>query len=67
MRKLKVTRVMYNRQVVSSHTENALEVVRNINQADECKSCHHKTVSRINYYTLNIHNATASMADVTGN
>jgi len=44
-RKLKVTMIMYNRQVLSSHRENALEVVRNINQADECKSCQHKTIT----------------------
>jgi hypothetical protein len=42
-KKLNVTAIMYRRQVVSSHTENARVVVMNMYQAEECKSCHHKT------------------------
>jgi hypothetical protein len=66
MRKLKVTRIMYNRQVASSHTANARLVVMNINQADECKSCHHKTIKSTKNKLLKAHTALSTEADVTG-
>jgi hypothetical protein len=63
MKKLNVTRIMYRRQVLSSHTENARVAVMNIYQADECKSCPHKT---INCCSANICTAIAPNEDVMG-
>jgi hypothetical protein len=62
-KKLNVTRMMYKRQVLSSHTENARVVVMNIYQADECKSCEHKT---INCCSVNVHTETAPGEDIMG-
>jgi hypothetical protein len=63
MKKLNVTRIMYKRQELSSHTENARVVVMNIYHAEECKSCQHKT---INCCSANICTAITPKEDVTG-